>query len=935
MHLHNVHINNIKQANEEDRLAIFVGAGVSKSSDTEYLSLPSWSDLITKLRSDLAIIEELDYLKLAQLYYLEFGAQTYNQTLKSYFPEDITPSSLHSTILKINPRVIITTNWDCIIEKAIEQEGYLYDTICSDKDLVKSTSQNKFIKMHGDFKNHNIVFKEDDYLNYSRNFPLIENYIKSIFSTHTVLFLGYSYNDIDLKHIMKWIQSHSTSTPPMYLINFTMDNPQESYLRNHGITTLVLDSNNYSINEFEHLQEGSALTQSFLTSIIQDVGAVETNSEQEVISSIYERIKHLKQQNSITHTQIQRAITNCGFLYDDDGLSILNLFKTKGVLTTDNSDSTRLVHEKFLDILSRIDLIGEDEKKEFYRKNSRFTEVLSILGLANIKGIVLPNDNDRGRTKYFVNEKIHSAQNLEKKDREHISFAACKFKSHDYIKLLSSESYESYKSSEYELAFKKNSELILACKRHRIYSMLLIALFNKNSILWMLKYSLSIERKNEFDKEIEVGLQDEFFKFPRSVIKKNQALYDFLSMHSVHQKANECTRKILDLTNAIKSIKNGGMSFDSNAEEPTSTHTNLLMFALKNHIMIDHYAPYTEVMRDFVKISILRQSVNGIVKFNQYVFYSAIQFYSSNELKSELSVFFKNDDPTQLRLEANDECSDWIISIILPNLIDRLIQDSSFINSNESRFENCVRLLALLNLGEANILKVISELSRLIASRSTTIGTYEAVNDFLARQYHLFEQVIDTGVLMEILNTIIDKIISNTAHAWDQHAIFSQAIGNLYVYIEVAKDKYSDRDRVRQLVSALQTRELDEQRKYSQSLLFNIFNISNAVVRNIIKKFIKDVISQTKTKGIGDLEFELWSIAVDFKDFDLEITTKLDEYLEQFRGGTFFSSELYSIKDLIQYLIDRKGIVALEQLNQELADLIEGQHKLRPNFSSI
>ena len=69
MHLHNVHIKNIKQANENDRLAIFIGAGVSKSSDTDYISLPSWNDLITELKSDLAITEELDYLKLAQLYF--------------------------------------------------------------------------------------------------------------------------------------------------------------------------------------------------------------------------------------------------------------------------------------------------------------------------------------------------------------------------------------------------------------------------------------------------------------------------------------------------------------------------------------------------------------------------------------------------------------------------------------------------------------------------------------------------------------------------------------------------------------------------------------------------------------------------------------------------------------------------------------------------
>lgn len=85
MHPHNVHIKNIKQANEDDRLAIFVGAGISISSNTDYIKLPLWNDLITELKSDLMINEELDYLKLAQLYYLEFGEQTYNQTLKKYW----------------------------------------------------------------------------------------------------------------------------------------------------------------------------------------------------------------------------------------------------------------------------------------------------------------------------------------------------------------------------------------------------------------------------------------------------------------------------------------------------------------------------------------------------------------------------------------------------------------------------------------------------------------------------------------------------------------------------------------------------------------------------------------------------------------------------------------------------------------------------------
>ena len=934
MSLHNVHIKNIKQANDEDRLAIFIGAGVSKSSDTDYIALPSWSDLISELKSDLAITDDLDYLKLAQLHYLEFGEQKYSQTLKKYFPEDIAPSSLHKTILNINPRVIITTNWDYIIESAIEQEGYLYDTICTDKDLVKSTSQNKFIKIHGDFKNHNIVFKEDDYLNYSRNFPLIENYIKSVFSTHTVLFLGYSYNDINLKHIMKWIQSHSSSVPPMYLVNFRADKPQESYLRNHGVTTLVLDSNSYSVDDIPHLDKKSALTQSFLTAIIHNNRPVYANDEQEIISFIYERIKHLRQQSVINHTQIKRAITNCGLRYDSDGLSILELFRVKGALTTDYSETTRLIHEKFLDILTHVELLDAEEKESFYRRNSRFTDILSILAQANIKGIILSDVDDIGQTRYLVNEKISPCQELERQDREHMSFSACEYKSHDFIKSLSSESYERYKCGDYRGAFKKNADLIQTCKKHRIYSMLLIALFNKNAILWGLKYSFSTEQRNEYEKEIEVELQDEFFKFPRAEIKRNQVLYDFLSLYSVYQKANECTKKILDLTKTVEIIKSGGFSFNNDAYEPTSTHINILTFSLKNHIMIEQYAPYKAIMKDFVKIAILRQSVKDTVILNQYEIYSAIQFYSSKELRSDLRIFFKKEDSTQLRLSVSDECSEWIVSTILSNLTERLIQDKNIFDGNEIKFENCVQILSLLDLSDDYISKIMNKFSQLIASSSTTIGTYEAINYFLAHQHSLFNRNIETDILITILNTLIDKFISKKAHGWDQHAILYRSINNLYGYIQVVKGKYTDKNRVRRLLSELQKFNPEEQRKFSKSLLYSIFNISNAEVRRIIKKFIQDVISKPKTKNIDDWEFDLWSVAVDFKDFDLEAVTKLNEYLEQFRDGKTFSSQFYSLKDIIQYLIDNKKITLLEDINKELGALIN-DYKSRPNYSSI
>ncbi len=65
---------------------------------------------------------------------------------------------------------------------------------------------------------NNIVFKEQDYLEYSNNFPLIENYIKGVFSTDTVILLGYSLSDQNVKQIISWVNSHSKSVKPIYFI---------------------------------------------------------------------------------------------------------------------------------------------------------------------------------------------------------------------------------------------------------------------------------------------------------------------------------------------------------------------------------------------------------------------------------------------------------------------------------------------------------------------------------------------------------------------------------------------------------------------------------------------------------------------------------------------------------------------------------------------
>ncbi|MGL2468871.1 SIR2 family protein [Helicobacter pylori] len=208
-------IDNIRKAHNENYLSIFAGAGISAES-----KLPKWGDLINELQKCLYgdTKKNEDYLVLAEKFYNQFGESFYYQTLKSLIPNNAKPNDLHLGIVKLNIKNLITTNWDNLFEQAINEEGIFFNIIKSDKDIGSSTGFAKFIKMHGSLDENNIVFKEQDYLEYSNNFPLIENYIKGVFSTDTVILLGYSLSDQNVKQIISWVNSHSKSVKPIYFI---------------------------------------------------------------------------------------------------------------------------------------------------------------------------------------------------------------------------------------------------------------------------------------------------------------------------------------------------------------------------------------------------------------------------------------------------------------------------------------------------------------------------------------------------------------------------------------------------------------------------------------------------------------------------------------------------------------------------------------------
>lgn len=234
-------IKRIQQAKANNKLVVFVGAGVSNNS-----GVPSWGKLIESLKNELPIEEiedENDSLKIAEYYYNFRGQKEYLEKIKEVLKYGkVSYNPIHNVILDLEPSHIITTNYDDLIEQSIKPRNLQYHIIKKDADLPYIQTDRLVVKMHGDFDTGNIVLKEKDYLDYSTKFPLIDSFVKSLFATKFVLFVGFSFSDYNLRFILNYIQTllQDDFQPVYMLVHENVNFVVKDYYKKKGINLVEI-----------------------------------------------------------------------------------------------------------------------------------------------------------------------------------------------------------------------------------------------------------------------------------------------------------------------------------------------------------------------------------------------------------------------------------------------------------------------------------------------------------------------------------------------------------------------------------------------------------------------------------------------------------------------------------------------------------------------
>lgn len=112
-------INELNESINNEKLVIFVGAGISKNS-----GIPTWGQMVRAFAQkigcpDIRLTTD-DYIKIPQYFYgvdKSKEHKEYYNTLKKLIDVDCSPNIINKLIYKIHPKYIVTTNYDKLMDK--------------------------------------------------------------------------------------------------------------------------------------------------------------------------------------------------------------------------------------------------------------------------------------------------------------------------------------------------------------------------------------------------------------------------------------------------------------------------------------------------------------------------------------------------------------------------------------------------------------------------------------------------------------------------------------------------------------------------------------------------------------------------------------------------------------------------------------------------
>lgn len=890
------HFKTIRKAIENNKLAVFVGSAVSFDSN-----LPSWGELIRLMKSALELPRTDDYLKIAEHYYLQFGRNTYYSKINDFFPSDSKPNQLHELLLSLKPQHIITTNWDNLLEKSISSNGDLYFTVADDHELASSPSSQLLVKMHGDLAHRNIVFKESDYLAYADKFPLIENFIKSLFSTHVVIFVGYSISDYNLNQVLSWIRNRTQDAPPAFTIltesKITLS--ESNYLREKGVYPLLCEESSNSAAEYPSLSAKSRrvaatiakITHPESTEMLDIIGEIATDisSWEIVYPSVFVQLF----KNRFNTTEINK-------IYFDSSQNVI-VYNLSEEEKDYNRDKIREIRRQLLKILQFIPV----SEIRLSLSNGKFYRVRNLFEFEFIDEYTTFNFS-------YISDRISTVT----------------VNSNENLDMYFQNAYDNYFLKKLHIARETFTHVANMYFSKSLFIKSLISSFNKKQLCfgeipWDLErdfFETSMEEQLSRNDNISELIE----KFPKSIVNRQKPLFHGLDSNNsfLLERFRSVANLSREIDDEIDSINSGSMVFSNKLDSMYNQARCTIMFITKNRITTLYSSDYKNICKIAFESIIKRQCLEKEVELDVLLSYSALISFKEKDLVKFLSDKLIKDKS----LKISEETIEYIF-LVLDNSIQTISSGSSFYLK-----EHCIKVwsnaLILLSYAKHSEVTLKEIVKRLTASFDTNrwFLLSEAVNRFLVFQVNRYGSSFSVADLKLLFDKQVEKINSNeNIPIQERGQLFSNL---LYLIRDNGKDAsnfFEGNKQLERFISNITSMELKERLRAINGFIFVIHSLAVGELKEKVSELLKTTFEESKKEELSESSIifglDLYNVGV-LSETELmfvinQLKLKVDEHIQK---GSSTSS--YSI------INEQLGKIKKEQL-KGFEETVEGVSKLK------
>ena len=894
---------------EKGKLVVFVGAGVSKNS-----GLPEWEELI-KDYADYRGIKEFtskQFLTIPEEVFERYGSLKYYEIAEKRFLGKYVPNSIHRILKKMKLTYIITTNYDTLIEDEIKN----LQIVSKDEDLPYTNSNRMLIKMHGDFENKNIVLKKSDYDNYEKNFQLISTLVKGLFTTNTVLFIGYSYSDTNVQQIMNWIKEIlKEKTRKAFLVEFTNEDnkEEENGEQINKISLKLLNDNNDEVLYESKKERFNNNYEKTLTKFLSNIYNEKEKVKQEKIFEIYINLNYLTEHNW------KKLNKYSEIRIDEDWKRILY---------------TRL---EFKDI----------EKYEEILFKSRIKKILQRIN-RNEKEILIPL-SEKGITPKRKEQKNILEEKIEVEEK-------C-------LKIICDYDYKNFQNLVEE--YKENNNIN---KYVIVYGYLFFKKINKAketiksmieekenvnskneklvwdnfilSIIEFMEITHAEENLNKTFESIEESLEDKYFEY----FKYETELFNEIFKYSTLEALNKEMNKLFDKVRKGKSTSY--VMGTPPSYKAIILSRDLFYFCSLNGIFGNSFSDYSEFMKKYIEILLMSYTNKNIEVKNQMFKnrnlieeFEYFDFFMMLELSySDLKKLFNEYEIKDLKCEK--EIFDKLI-VLLKNILDWIIENDNEFMEKIDTLESILLIISKLNLIETQFEKLVDIILNDKNSNVFFENNYalDVADNFIVIIYKNFK-----NLNKEFFDKILEKIF-----LIDRKRIDENLLDHItYYFNKKEMPKISKNDKIKNFINKNNLkikcyflRIIDEIyfEELKNEILKEIKDTLNIEVYSFLlnQKFI-DVIPETEDKIIKELDRIFQKKDTDInnlisytsekeKILDFLLVSGLNnklpisfiEKLKKYKNKEFFKSlEQYESEILWKYILNQENFDYSEFTENEL-----------------